>query len=279
VGLLYNASKLASGMLSFGVLDVQRYPAIPARVGVSAVPAVHVYHEGGGFVYSGRSASDLVRSAMSLIPDVTREVNASWRQDMMANPSAILFAERAAPPLVWRAIAARYQGKGVRVGFANDSDLLFPFGISRTPAIMLANGTVSRMYRGKLQFDKVAAAMDSFFARRDDPGEPDAFLEARDFRSACIGGRRHCVLVKQEAASAELLALRRAHTRLRLSWLVGVDRLPYAFMKAGAGAWIYNPRRDGFAHAADLAELGVALERLENGAVVWTARSEMDGEL
>jgi hypothetical protein len=93
----------------------------------------------------------------------------------------------------------------------------------------------------------------------------------------CLGGRVICVIVKETAVSPEIKSLRKEFARCAFAWLVGIENLPYGFMKKGHGAWLYNPRRDAFAHAENLAGLRELLETLENGQVSWIKRTEMLG--
>lgn len=279
--LFNNASKLASGMVQFAILDAQRYPQIPALHEVKNFPEIRIFHPDGEAVFRGKSAKELVKGSVNLLPDFTQQIEASWQKDMIANPSAMFFVETATTPFVWRAIAAHYQGKSLRIGITNNTDLLFTFGVAKTPAILLSNGTVTKAYRGKLNFEKLVETIDTFFARKlaAQSEVVSDVVDVKQFKQLCIGSKAHCVVVKAQKMTPEIESVRKSYARLKMNWLVGETGLPYEFMKAGSGMWVYNPRRDGFVHAENVEELSSLLEKIENGAAKWRPRSELIDDL
>ena len=275
--LFNNASRIAAGMVKFAVVDSTRYPTILSRHEVKNTPEIHIYHPEGEAIFRGKSPKELVNGAINLLPDFTQQIELSWQKDMVANPSAMFFVDSATVPRVWRAIAAHYHGKSLRIGITNNTDLLFPFGVQKTPAILMSNGTVTKSYRGKLNFEKLVAAMDTFFARKL-VAQPDVVagtVDVKQFKQLCIGAKAHCVVVKAPKVTPEIEAVRKAYSRLKMNWLVGEEGLPYDFMKTRTGAWVYNPRRDGFVHADNLEDLKGLLETIENGAAKWQPRSQV----
>jgi hypothetical protein len=264
-------------VLHFAIVDVSRFPGVAERSGVTKFPAVQFITHDDQITYTGTfSPKKIIQRATSLVPNFCLPVCESWRSDAIANPFAIFFTNKSAIPAVWRLLAAHYHGKSLRFGVSNDSDLLFPFGIREVPAIIASNGTISAFYKGKVKFAALTKWIDTFFAKRLFPVNASEILSPRRFRDACLGGKAPCVLVKAEGVSDKIEALRRAFVKRGFVWLVGVENLPYPFMKKGEGAWVYNPRKDGFAHAQTVDDLGQLLEAIENGQASWHKAHEIN---
>jgi hypothetical protein len=267
------------GVLHFGVVDVALFPHFAQESGVTKIPAIQFYSQNDTFPYAGSfSLKEIVRQSASLVPNFCLPVDLSWRSDAFAHPFLIFFTNKTRVPDVWRLLAAHYRGKSLRFGFTNDSDLLFPFGVRKVPAILAFNGTITAFYKGKAKFTPLANWINAFFAKRLFPGNTTEVSIPRLFKSNCLGGKTPCVLVKQKAVSEKIEALRRQFAKPGLLWFVGIDHLPFDFMKKGEGAWVYNPRKDGFAHAPTVDELELLLEKIGNGQVKWRKVEQM-GEL
>ena len=281
VQMFTNASKLSDGMISFAIIDVSRFPAPGTANNVERVPDICMFHSGGVLHYAPSSAKDLLKKALTLLPDHLQVADLSWRDDLRANPSAIFFTDKEKVPVVWRAISSHYYGQRLRIGWTNDTDLSFPFGVKNLPAIFMSNGTVTRFYKGKVKFGALTNAIDSFFQKGASETEAttyDGFAPMKEFRGLCVGQKRPCVIVKAEGAESHLEKLKKDYAKLKMNWLVGTTNLPYEFMKAKEGVWIYHPRKDAFAYAKDTDELELLLEKMENGAIRWTDKQKLMSE-
>ncbi|OHT08147.1 hypothetical protein TRFO_23428 [Tritrichomonas foetus] len=277
-----NASKISMG-LKFSIVDISRYPDIALNYEIEKFPAIQIFYDGGNERYVGRfEPSDIVKKGVAHLNDFIAPITEEWKDEFIAQPSAMLFAETPRPSLVWKAISAYYFGKSIRIGFTNNSDLFFPFDIKKAPAILFANGTHQKSYKGKMNFNRLTDAIDRFFARSlsqsSDSKIIEGFASPKRFRELCIGSKTHCVVIKAEKATPEIEQIRKSYHRLKMNWILGQEGLPYDFMKKGQGVWVYNPRRDAFV-ATEIGNLEKTLEDVLNGGVKWTKRDVMNKEL
>jgi thiol-disulfide isomerase/thioredoxin len=275
-----NASRMANGMIRFGVVDTQRAPEIANEFDIRAVPNFRIFHSRGEADFVGkRKERDFVNEASSYLEDLSSPIERSWIDSMLARPSAMLFTDKPKTPPIWAGISTWFHGKSIRIGTSKeDPDMRKLFNITRIPAVLFMNGTGSKLYKGKIDFQSLKGAMEKYFERRlkMDSEEPTTgdFLVPSEFETSCLGGRHTCVLYVGTSPGPILEQLASQYARRKMKWFVGVKDLPYPFMEKG-GVWIYNPRRDGFLHVAEMESLPEAIDRVLDGGAKWTSRSSL----
>jgi hypothetical protein len=273
-----NASDALEGMAKFGVIDVRRYLDLSRSYNVSRIPAVHFFSDSGMSVYEGSNTTKaLVKAVTALIPDATLPVTSAWANESGA--FAIFFTATGRFPAVWKSIAIHYNGTNVRIGVTNSTEFANSFAIASVPAIYATNGRTSGYYKGKLTFSAVRDWLDALFIDPRGRAKPERQLheiESPDqFSAICVNGPHLCVVVRASSVTSEIDAIKKGFKKLKLNWFVGIEGLPYDFMKNGTGSWVYNPKRDAFAHAPTVDELKSILESVENGQAKWTKAPDL----
>jgi hypothetical protein len=277
-----NASQTLEGMVKFGALDVRRYRALDPAYRVDSAPAIRLFSESGVTVYRGqRTTKAIVKAAADLIPDHTLPVTDSWRDEAAEHPFAIFFTTAARFPPVWKSVALHYNATKIRIGATNSSIHASSYNVASIPAIYAANNSTYGYYKGQLQLSALLEWLDTFFAapqaKTRKSHTPTNEIERPDqFPKICVGGSRLCVVVKESVLNPEISALRKEFGKLKMNWFVGIEGLPYEFMKTGTGSWVYNPKRDAFAHATSVDDLKGVLESVENGQAKWTKENELN---
>jgi len=275
-----NASDVASDMIKFGVLDIARYPGLREANGVTATPSFRIFHADGDTAYKGPSRVRMfVQRSMAFLRDVSEVVEPSWRDEMLARPSAVLFSEKSRVPAVWVGVSSFFRRTSLRIGLSNDSAVAAHFGVGERPAIVFMNGTSRLTYGGGRSFRDVRTAIEAFFARRlggaaraDDSSS--ALLTPDEFAARCYGGKDLCVIAVCAKAPGAVVRLQKELARHRIAWFTGKLGLPDPFMEVG-GVWVYNPRRDGFLHVEDPEALADAMERVLDGTARWVKRVDL----
>ena len=293
------AAKISMGM-NFAVVDVYRESSIAPKYGIQKIPSIHIFYDDGDIEYIGTfQASEIIKKAAAFINDYTQEIKEDWKKSLVNYPAAMLFQESLKTPLVWKAISSYYHKKSIRIGFTNNSDLFFPFGIKRSRTVLLSNGTHQKsieyffeseengetiIKNKKMNFLKLTDIIDKFFFRSltQDVNSQiiKEFSPPKKFREICVGSRTHCILIKSKEITNEIKSIKKSYGHMKMNWFLGDDNLPYDFMKLtkGSKAWIYNPRRDSFI-SSGIENLSDTLESIINGNVKWVKREEMLEEL
>ena len=273
-----NASKMANGMIRFGIIDAQRAVEISETYDVRTLPHFRIFHSKGSTEYVGkRKARAFINQAASFIEDLSQEVDKSWLESLLARPAAVLFTDKDKTPAIWAGISSFFHGKSIRIGVSRRNDEIRELcNVSSVPAVVFMNGTHTEVYDGKVDFSELRNAIEQFFAKRlaNDSADDDGFLLPADFEAKCLGGKQNCILYVSSKADDQLEHLVKRHARHKLKWFVGTDGLPYEFMKKG-GVWIYNPRRDGFVHVDGIDNLEPAIERMLDGGAKWVKRDAL----
>jgi hypothetical protein len=275
-----NASISLEGIVKMMGIDVRRYNQLPKEYQVSGAPAIRIWADPGMAAYRGANTSKaIVKKLQSFIPDITLKADESWAKDTEASPIAIFFTDTGRVPPIWRAMAIRFQNTSTRIGVGDNSEIAEFFNAASVPAIYASNGQSSEFFKGKLNATVLFQWLSGFKASGPvkKPERSLNEIETPDkFERECVGGKTLCIVVKSAKVSGAMAQIAKDFAKLKIKWLAGVERLPYGFMQKGSGSWVYNPRRDGFAHAATDEELRNILEAVENGQGKFTKRSELD---
>jgi thiol-disulfide isomerase/thioredoxin len=273
-----NASRIASGMIRFAVLDTQRAPEIANEFDIRALPTFRVFHSRGDADFVGkRKERDFVNEAASYLEDLSAPVERSWLDSMLSRPSAMLFTDKPKTPPIWAGISTAFHGKSIRIGTSKeDPDMRALYNVSRIPSVLFMNGTLSKVYKGKIAFIDLKEAIETFFERRlkieNQTVIEGDFAVPADFEASCLGGRQNCILYVGKNPHKILQQLATRYAKHTMRWFVGVKDLPFPFMEAG-GVWVYNPRRDGFLHVPEIEELPEALDRVLDGSAKWKSKA------
>jgi hypothetical protein len=282
-----NASSSLEGLLKMVILDVRQYSQLPTEYGVREVPSVRIWTDSGLAHYRGRNTTQaIVKTLGSFIPDLTERVDDTWTTNLETSPVAIFFTETGRVPPVWKTMSIRFKNTSLRIGVSDSPDVIQAYKVPSVPAIFASNGQSSGFFKGKLNATVLIEWLDGFRSDKGAGGRSDTVKKSSvsvgeyetpdKFESACVGGKNLCIVVKAAKVSSAAAQIAKDFSKLKIRWFVGVDGLPYPFMKTGSGSWVYNPRRDGFAHAASDEELRNILEAVENGQGKFTKRAELD---
>jgi thiol-disulfide isomerase/thioredoxin len=275
-----NASKVAEGMIHFGVIDIERATNVAQDYEVHAIPQFRIFHSQGDTEYVGkRKERDFINHAAGFIEDLSQQAERSWLDSMLARPSAILFTDKPKTPPMWAGISTYFHSKSIRIGISHeDPEMMSLYKVTKAPAILFMNGTNSKIYKGQIAFGPLKKSIEQYFAKRlkidGEETSQDDFLVPAEFEGKCLGGRHVCILSVAAQPHEELDKLAKSLSRHKILWFVGVNRLPFQFMEQG-GVWIYNPRRDGFLHVGAIEELPTVLDRVLDGAAKWTPRASL----
>jgi hypothetical protein len=267
-------------MIRFGLIDTHRSPEVAKEYDVRTIPVFRIFHAQGDTEFVGkRKERDFINQAASFIPDLSQPVERSWVDSMLARPSAILFTDKPKTPPIWAGISAYFHGKSIRIGTCKDDpDMAKFFNVSKTPAIIFMNGTGRQAYKGKVAFKPLKSEIEAYFEKRlksgaGPPGDGD-FLTPSDFSAQCLGGRQNCVIYIAAKPHAVLQQMAKRYARHKMRWFVGLQDVPFPFMKAGQ-VWIYNPRRDGFLRVDDMDDLANVIDLMLDGTAKWITREKL----
>ncbi|OHS97927.1 hypothetical protein TRFO_35767 [Tritrichomonas foetus] len=272
-----NASDVSAGMVHYGVLDVRRAPKVTQQFEMNSFPCFRIFTADKVLIYNPKSTKPaaFLKATTKFVPDLALNVTESWADDFLGQPAAILFT-KSKTTLLWTGISAFFAKKSIRIGICHDESLFSKFKVEQAPAIVFFNGTHREVYSGTMKFKNVREAIEVFFAKRfveqtfDVPS--DEMLMPDQFKEMCIGGKQICVLAATKTPPEGMAVLLKDSARRKLRCFAGVVNLPYKFMEKG-GTWIYNPRRDGFIHVTDGANLLPTMDRIIDGTAKWTKRS------
>ncbi|OHS96832.1 hypothetical protein TRFO_09720 [Tritrichomonas foetus] len=287
------ASRKSLGM-KFAIVNATKQTKIIQKLGLSTFPTIMFFNSKVNGTYKGNfDVRDIIKKAVPYIPKYVQTVTLAWRD--AKQPSIIYFNNGPKIPVVWRALAAYYAEKNVRVGFCNNTNFMFPFNVGSVPAIIFANGTQSIFYKGHMNYNQLIAAVDKFFFKlvqgaptsaassasstassgHSTEGAHPGYALPRYFDDVCIGSHSLCVVVNAAKPSNEVESLKKMYSRSNLNWLLGKEGFPFAFMKKKDTAFIYNPRKDAFV-TTPIKTLRDQLELVLNGEGKWVTRAKLE---
>lgn len=276
-----NASDVSFGMIKFGVVDCDRYPTIKKDMNIGALPHIHIYHAEGDEEYDGKQkVRDFMKKCISFLnPNATSIVEEGWEKEALQKPSVILFTNATKQSAVWKGIANYYTKKPIRIGYCNNWTIAQTYNVSTLPTVMFMNGTNIDVFNGTFNFREVRYAIDQWFVKRVETPTQATTTETEntiftpdEFANKCYGGKNLCILSVSKSPPDSFIKMQKEMAKHRTKLFCGVQGLPETFMNKG-GVWIYNPRRDGFIHVADPANLFETMDRVIDGSAKWTKKS------
>ena len=277
-----NASEISSGLVKFAMLDVRRAPQVAAQLELRTLPAWRIFHGQSVSKFEGAAtAKNFLKICVRLVEDFSENVTEAWKTEFTGRPSAILFTKDARTAF-WSGISSFFAKKDVRIGTCRDENVAKAFGVSEFPKIVFFNGTARSEYGGELKFRAVKAAIEQWFRNRlervEEADDGEDMMMPDQFVPQCVGGKHICVLAAMKTPPEGMdVLVKSGNGRRKIKCFAGVVNLPYKFMEAG-GVWIYNPRRDGFIHVKDTAQLLPTMDRVIDGSMKWTKRAEYESE-
>ena len=272
-----NASDQSAGMVRYGVLDIRRAPQIAQKFELSSFPCFRIFAGDDVISYTPKSTKPAAfqKETTKYIPDLSQNVTEDWMDNFLAQPAAILFTDSKIT-LLWKGVSAFFGKKSLRIGICQDAELAKKFKIEEFPSIVFYNGTDTEVYKGKMKFKNVRAAIEKFFAKRFEAPKidvpSDEMLMPDQFKDICIGGKQICVLAASKSPPEGMSVLMKESARRKIICFAGAVNLPYKFMERG-GVWIYNPRRDGFIHVKEDGDLLGTMDKIIDGTGKWIKRS------
>lgn len=279
------AADTSYGMVKFGFIDGHRFPDLREEYGVDSLPGFRIFHADGDIEYTGpHKATDFLKGAMVYLKNNYQEITGDWNDNGRFVPAAMLFTDQPKAPGYWTGISSFFVKKPFRIGFSSDVQLAKAFGAKSFPTIIFADGTEKQVYKGAYNFRDLRTSIEKFFEKRvkqanEEDAKADAFFMPDQFATKCYGGKTMCVLVAAPTPPESMFRAQKIleMTRHKVWWFVGNAGLPEKFMERG-GAWIYNPRRDGFLHIEDLELIPEGIERIIDGSVRWQKKAALNAD-
>jgi thiol-disulfide isomerase/thioredoxin len=276
------AANEAVGMVKFGQVDTGTHYQLGSRFQIRSIPQFIMFHPGGQVPYSrGRDSRQLLNEACRYIPQLAEPVDQSWLP-AEGSKFAILFTDKRSCPPIWSAISCHLRNSTIRVGICRNVTLQHLFNVTRTPTILMIDGTVTMPFAGKITFPTIQKTIKDFFAGvLKPPPSPTPkvikpnirpLLDLSEFNKECKNHGKFCVVEGSEKAGQkyELTAVKYRNDPFRF-YLCG-EKCPLVF--ARSGVWIFHHRRESVIRLDDSEDLNANLDRVIDGGAIFQPLSK-----
>ena len=277
------ASEVSSNLIRFATLNVNKYENMKEYADSNSFPCFKIYAGGENVAYNGEiKVRDFMKTLLKYLKNEYQFIRKDWKDDMMAKPSAMMFSNKKKPIALWTAVSHYYKKKPIRIGYTYNKEIIDYYNVTELPCIVFANGTSHEIYQEPHTFKDIKNAINMYFSKKLDNSNQNNEKSSEEintpdeFTDQCYGGKDICVLVVDSKISDEINSLIHKVSKRKFRWFVGVNDLPCEFMNEMKGAWIYNPRRDGFIHVDESSKLPEMIDRVLDGTVKWQKRSEFN---
>ena len=275
----------ADGMIKFGNVDTSKEQYLATKFLTYTIPTLIVFHKDGYTKYEGsRNPKQMLRYVSKFIPKLVDKIPSEEEEEWLpkeGKKEAILFSTKAKrAPTLWNALAASFEGSGIKFGYSNNQDFMEQFDVSVGPTVVLVSGENTSIYDGEIGFSSIQNAIGAYFPNSlsDRPKQnkktvhnPATVLILKtkdDFNSVCKGRGFFCIIHGSDEIDPIFQNAAKMYRNDPFRFFICNKNCPYKNLQNGIK--VIHSRRNAFIDIPSLNDLGSYLDRIIDGGAKWT---------